>query len=67
MGHPSSFQGERALHCPCIWGGDARRQGRDAEGQETGMMGTEVMTPLRDIVAHGTQESGTADLNSHPT
>jgi hypothetical protein len=21
MGYPSSFQGERVLHCPCIWGG----------------------------------------------
>lgn len=55
-------------HCtaPVSGLGDSRRQGRDAEGQEVGMMGTEAMTPLRDTVAHGTQESGTVDLEFPP-
>lgn len=46
--------------------GDGRRQGRDAEGQNVGTMGTKAMALLREAVARGTRESETAELEFPP-
>lgn len=55
-------------HCtaPVVRVRGGERQGRDTEGREEGTMGTKTMTLLRDAVPHGTQESGTADLEFPP-